>query len=271
MSRSNANFSSRYSVMKKLGEGGYGTVWLVREISDGTLHVAKIVPDEKCRRKTWCEARQFWIPDEIIILEILDHPNIVKLEDIYIEEDHWVLIMEFSPNYRDLFDYIAETGPMLVEDARVLISQLFDAVNYLTSRGIDHRDIKDENVLYNPKTKQMKLLDFGSSSLINAGSYTTFQGTPVYLPPQFHWFGSYSALPAASWAVGCLSYSILNGEPVFTTTQQVAEFKILNFKNPNLDQMSKEFLNSLLNADEEVRMLPEEAAHHPWIQCISKK
>ena len=265
MTSQSTKFSSRYSPIKKLGEGGYGTVWLVQRHSDKTVHAAKIIPDEKCKRKTWCAKRGVWIIDEIVLSETLHHVNVVKLEEVYYEREMWILVMEFLPHFVDLFDHIADTGPMSADDSRNLVTQVLAAANYLISRGIDHRDIKDENILYNPYTKQIKLIDFGSASLIPSGPYTAFQGTEVYLPPEFHTHGSYAALQGTTWAVGCLAYVLLNGESPFSTTEEVVECKTLNFKNGGLDQLSKEFLRDLLVIDEDDRLLPEEVAFHPWL------
>ena len=263
------SFSTRYTAIRKLGEGAYGTVWLTQNIAQGTLHAAKVIRDDRCHRKTWCEERGVRIPDEIILSETLDHPNIVKLEEVFFEEDKWILVMEFVPHFTDLFDYVAQTRLMPVEDARNLITQLVDAVNYLTSLGIDHRDIKDENILYNPFTKQIKLIDFGSACLIPDERYTKLQGTEVYTPPEFHRRGTYSSLPATTWAVGCLAYVLLNGDCPFNTPQDVMEFNALSFRNESLDERSKEFLADLLCEDERERMLPGEIMFHPWMNLIS--
>ena len=271
MNSQSTSFDTRYTPIRKLGEGAYGTVWLTQNITDGTFHAAKVIKDERCHRKTLCEDRGVWIPDEIILSEILEHPNIVKLEEVYFEEDKWILVMEFVPHFTDLFDYIARTGPMSVEDARNVITQLVDAVNYLTSLGIDHRDIKDENILYNPFTKQIKLIDFGSASLIPDGRYTKLQGTEVYTPPEYHRQGTYSSLPGTTWAIGCLAYVLLNGDCPFNTPQEVVEFEVLRFRNQRLDQGSKEFLIDLLCEDERERLLPGEIIFHPWMNRMFTK
>ena len=157
-------FTESYLPIKLLGEGGYGAVWLVRRISDGTLHAAKIIEDSRCRRKTWCDKRSEKIPEEIMFLENLHHDNLISLHEVYFEKSSWVLVMEYLPGYVDMFEYISQTGVMSVEEAREVLTQLVDTCSYLVSCGVDHRDIKDENILYNPSTKNIKLIDFGSAS-----------------------------------------------------------------------------------------------------------
>ena len=261
-----SSFSSLYAPIKLLGEGGYGAVWLVKRLSDSTLHAAKIMKDSKCRRKTWCSNRSMMVPDEIVLSEHLSHPNLLHLEEVFFEQESWIIVMEFLSGYMDLFEYTSKNGPLSAEDSKDVLRQLIETCYYLVSEDIDHRDIKDENILYNPETKQMKLIDFGSASIIPDGAYTKFQGTDVYVPPELYIYGSYSALPAMSWSIGCLAYVLLNGDAPFKSKQEVAEYKTLKFLNPSLDQASREFLREVLKAEESDRMLLSELIDHPWLQ-----
>ena len=264
-------FTDSYKSIRLLGEGGYGAVWLVKRISDGTLHAAKIVDDSRCKRKTWCDDRSALIPDEILLSETLDHPNLINLQEIYFEQNSWIIVMEYIPDFVDLFDHISTKGALTVQDAREVLTQLLDTCSYLISLGIDHRDIKDENILYNPITRRIKLIDFGSASWIpeNEAPYTSYQGTQVYLPPEHFNYGCYSALPAMTWSIGCLAYILLNGDCPFSTKQEVADHQHLEFINPRLDQESKEFLRDVLIIDEDDRMIPKEIMLHPWMEWIS--
>ena len=262
-------FMKSYQFIKILGKGGFGTVWLVERIFDGSLHAAKIVHDNNCKRKTWCEDRSAMIPDEILLTETLDHPNLIKNYEIYFERNSWIIVMEYIPDYVDLCDYISQNGSLTVEDAREVLTQLLDTCSYLISLGIDHRDLKNENILYNPTTRQIKLIDFGSASVIPDTPYSHYQGTEVFLPPECFKFGSYSALPAMTWSIGCLAYVLLNGGCPFSTKQEVAEHEHLKFINSRLDEESREFLCDLLIVDEDDRMTPGELIFHPWMGWVS--
>ena len=264
-------FSHAYKPIRQLGEGGYGSVWLVQRISDDSLYAAKIIPDSKCTRKTWCEDRSAMIPDEVQLTEALDHPNLINLHELYFEQESWVIVMEYLPGFVDLFEHISQNGPLSVEDARNVLTQLLDTCSYLISFDIDHRDIKDENILYNPTSRRIKLIDFGSASTIPDTPYTRFQGTEVYLPPEYFNYGSYSALPAMTWSIGCLAYVLLNGDCPFSTKQEVAEHTCLEFINTRLDEESKEFLREVLTIDEDERVTPGELIFHPWMDWISKE
>ena len=126
MTSQNKSFATSYSPLKKLGEGGYGTVWLVSRLSDGALYAANIIKDEKCKRKTWCKQRNTWIPDEIMLSENLKHQNLLDLHEIYFEQNCWIILMEYLSNFVDLFEYIGDKKPMSTDDIRHLMIQAVD-------------------------------------------------------------------------------------------------------------------------------------------------
>jgi serine/threonine protein kinase len=243
-------------------------VWLVKRISDGVLRAAKIISDLKCRQKTWCPEREERIPDEVVILNSLEHPNIIELHEIYFEQSCWILVMEYLPDFVDLFDHISQNGALSNKDAREILTQLLDTCSYLISIEIDHRDIKVENVLYNPTTGRIRLIDFGCASFLPDTPYNYHRGTRLFLPPEYFNSGSYFALPAMTWSIGCLAYVLLNGGLPFTNIEEIAENTRLKFINRRLDQDSKEFLRDLLTVNEDYRMTPGEIIFHPWMGWV---
>ena len=259
---------SRFLPLRKLGKGGYGTVFLFKRVSSGTLHAVKLIPDARCKRKTWCPKQQFWIPDEIMLTQDLDHRNLLNLDEVYFEQNCWVLLMEYLPNYVDLFEYIAENGRMNEGDARIILKQVVEVCNYLISKGIDHQDVKGENILYNPVTKHIRLIDFGCASQISDDRYSRLCGTKLYIPPEFYSTGSYLALPATTWALGCLAYVLLSGYRPFETSRQITDCDSLAslLRNPCLSKGSRAFLRDLLEVDENKRILPAFLCFHPWLR-----
>mgnify|MGYP005728046113 CR=1 FL=1 len=114
------------------------------------MAAAKQIPDQKCRA-SWCTERHAWIPDEVLISETLNHSNLLKQYDISLDNRTWTLVMEYLPSFLDLFDYVAENG----HASREVLAQLLDTTLYLITKKVDHRDIKCENVLYNPVTHKI--------------------------------------------------------------------------------------------------------------------
>ena len=119
-----------------------------------------------------------WVPDEVTIWEALEpHENIVKLVESYLERGHWILVTEYLTGYLDLFDYNIAIKKLPLSEVRGILKQVIRTCQNLIELGVDHRDIKDENLLYNPETRHVKLLDFGSASRITPDqSYNHIQG-----------------------------------------------------------------------------------------------
>ena len=265
--RPQSDFSDLYTISHKLGDGGYGSVYLCSRCSDHKLFAVKIVPDNKCRRKTWCEDRNYYIPDEVILWEPLSHPNILQLEEVFYESNNWLMVMEYDPDYVDLFNYINKGGPLASEEASHIIKQLINVCWYLTLEDVDHRDIKDENILYNPATREIKLIDFGSASVLTDEPYCRFQGTDVYIPPEYYRSLSYYPYPATTWALGCLTYVLLTGDTPFPDRKAVCEHKVVPWSK-NVDSVGKNFVELCLNDDPIERLPLCDVLYHPWFNAL---
>lgn len=119
-----------------------------------------------------------YIPDEVTIWEgLAEQENVLRLVESYLEKGHWILVTEYLPGFLDLFDYNVAIKRMSTEEVRGIVRQVAGTCQELLGKGIDHRDVKDENLLYNPETKQVRLIDFGSASVIDPDdTYTHIQG-----------------------------------------------------------------------------------------------
>ena len=160
----------------------------------------------------------------------------------------WYLVMEYDPQFMDLFDYVDQNGVMSSQDGACLIRQLIEVVQYLTQQNVDHRDLKDENILYNPSNHQIKLIDFGSAGPLSSDPYTKHHGTDVYIPPEHYITGQHLPLDAAVWAIGCISYIILDGDCPFRTKQDVIEYTSIDKLKPQFSKrtLRLDFIRSCL-------------------------
>jgi len=87
------------------------------------------------------------------------------------------MVMERLSGGQDLFDYITEHRRLNEREARVLLSQMIETVIELDDAGVVHRDIKDENIVVDVDTKQLRLIDFGSATRVTSRPFTDFDGT----------------------------------------------------------------------------------------------
>jgi len=122
------------------------------------------------------------MPREVYCLQRvgLQHvDNVAALLDYYYDGRHssYILVMERLERGQDLFDYITLRGRLNEPEARYLMSQILDTVIQLDDAGIVHRDIKDENIVVDVDSKQVRLVDFGSASPVSARPFTQLDGS----------------------------------------------------------------------------------------------
>ena len=117
------------------------------------------------------------VPVEICLLKKVSHiQGVVKLLDYYERTDSYVIVMERPEPCKDLFDYITEKRVLDENVARVFFRQIIDTLLAIHKAGVVHRDIKDENILVDLKTNELKIIDFGSGALLRDGVYVDFDG-----------------------------------------------------------------------------------------------
>ena len=123
------------------------------------------------------------LPNEIYLLNRIQHPFIVNMIEFYENDSYFQLVMEKHGFGMDLFEFIEKTNGVPEPLAAYISKQLVDAVDYLHSNGILHRDIKDENVVLDDRF-HAKLIDFGSATYISDKPFKAFCGTFEYCSPE---------------------------------------------------------------------------------------
>ena len=145
----------------------------------------------------------------------LDHPHIVRIIDIFDEEDYLYIIEEYCEG-GDLFSYIMKHRYIPEDKTKIIICQILKTLKYLHENHITHRDIKPENILIHRKEPEIivKLADFGTATFFCKNkSLTDIMGTPYYIAPEVI-KGSYNE-KSDIWSTGVIVFLLLCGKPPF--------------------------------------------------------
>ncbi len=258
-----------YDVVKQLGKGGYGKVYEVKNKKTGELRACKHL--SKLNIKNLDKFRR-----EIEILKKMDHPNIIRIYEVYESERSLYIVMEECKG-GEIFDRIIEhiqNKQMYSEkDAAIIFQQVMSCIQYCHNQNICHRDLKPENILYlnagSEKNNRIKIIDFGLSQA--SDRLKTKVGTAYYVSPEIL-KGNYTQL-CDIWSAGVILYILLSGDPPFNGANdsaiynKIAEMRYTfpESKWKNVSNDAKDLICHMLVPEKE-RFNAEQVLAHKWFQ-----
>ncbi|OWY45233.1 Pkinase-like protein [Alternaria alternata] len=283
---------------RTIGRGGCSRVRLVRHSGTGQYGAAKIISKataEKVRALSLANLIQsaeqesslypdgkvipFGLEREICIMKLLDHPNIVRLYDIWENRDELYLIMEFVEG-GELFSYIHEQHGLIEIHTVHIFRQIIAALIYCHRINIHHRDLKPENILLDRDTMTVKLVDFGMAALQPIGKkLTTPCGSPHYAAPEVIKTTSYDGGKADVWSCGVILFVLLTGTPPFNYSGDDRDLKHL-FRDiaaakyimpDNISREAQDLIERILIADPNRRISIDEIWDHPFLRKYSQE
>ena len=209
-----AALSAHYAVERELGAGGMATVYLARDLKHNRYVAIKVLRPELA---AILGGERFL--KEIRLTANLQHPHILPLHDSGEADGLVYYVMPFVEG-ESLRDRLKREKQLPVEDAIRLAREVASALDYAHRHGVVHRDIKPENVLLHDG--QALVADFGIALAVStAGGERMTEtglsvGTPHYMSPE-QAMGDREITPRSDvYALGCVTYEMLLGEPPFT-------------------------------------------------------
>lgn len=243
------SFEQKYKVLKKLGCGGHSTVRLAMRYSDKKLVVCKFIKETSVWHWVKNSENGSKTPLEIKIMSQLANDNysgVIKYIEHFSYGSKFIIVMEYlGQDWIDLYDYVELYGPVEERVARDIFYHILSAVDYLHWSGYTHNDIKDENIMINAKTREIKLIDFGSATPITPdGVCEVFYGTKKFACPEAVLGKPYLPGAQETWALGTLYYVLLFRMDPFKTDEDIVNLDI-KVKIASVLRRSKEQNNNV--------------------------
>lgn len=239
-----------FDMIKAIGNGAYGEVFLVRDKNTFTYHAMKIVEKQMVVERK----HEKHLILEKKILQCLQFPFIIALETAFKDNVYLYYVLPFITG-GELFTYIQKYGNFSDELAKFYACQIVLALEYLHYCDVIHRDLKPENVLVDING-YIKLCDFGFCKVIKKKTWTLC-GTPEYLAPEIILSKGYT-FTVDWWALGVLVFEMQTGSPPFFSSDPTKLYeKILGgqFKCPdNINSECKTLLKGLIQIDPTKRL-----------------
>ena len=224
-----------YQIRRRLGFGGGGIVFSGIRKSDNLRVAIKIIKGKGLKKTT-----SNGVPTEISLLKRAQTvPGIIKVVEHFRRFGNDILVMEqFGTS--DLFDWIFLNGPSDDHIARHIFKQVVKIIEECFNQGIVHGDIKDENILINHTTLEIKIIDFGEGMIVDGRPFRKFHGTLVHSPPE--WFNSweFAQEPWTVWTLGVLLFTLILGKYPF---EELDVAKTNPFSNPLWNSLKRKDKN----------------------------
>ncbi|ESO03855.1 hypothetical protein HELRODRAFT_79615 [Helobdella robusta] len=206
-------------VKGSLGSGSYSKVKKAVDVYANFAKIAIKIIDKCHATKDYLDR---FLPRELSIWIRLCHPNLIKLIDFFEENMRVYMVIEYAPG-GDALNYIQKKGPLDETQAKSWLNQIINALSYMHSRNVAHRDLKLENLLLFDNCTRIKLCDFGFVKHIQPNNCLsdTFCGSKAYAAPEILSGQAYDPKKGDVWALGVVLFIIITGKMPFNETRGI--------------------------------------------------
>lgn len=205
----------KYKIIKKLGSGGFGTIYLAEDTILKTMRALKIP------HRIGTEVEKL-LQESVLQTKLLDHPHIVKLLTVDIIKKTIIMVMEYIKGI-DLETFIDQESKLDIKTSLRYFHQILSALEFAHKHKVIHRDIRPSNILID-EDNNIKITDFGTSTLLHEKQYATTRiGSPPYMAPEQ--FEGKAVFASDIYSAGCLFYEMVTGFPPIVLANPMEIYK----------------------------------------------
>ncbi|KAK7686239.1 hypothetical protein QCA50_010459 [Cerrena zonata] len=265
---------------REIGRGASGRVRIARHSKTGQYAAVKIVS------KQFIVSSRMSLHDigedadrilrdlerEIVVMKLIEHPNIMRLYDVWETSSDLYLILEYVEG-GELFDYLCDKGRLETPEASRLFQQIISAMHYCHQVNIAHRDLKPENILLD-KDKNIRVADFGMAAAWYGQEQLleTACGSPHYAAPEVINQLAYDGSLSDIWSCGVILFALVSGRLPFNDEDSGRVLEAVRagkYEMPtDIDPHAQDLIAKMLVYDPQQRISIPDILKHPF--CTSE-
>jgi len=257
-------------VLRPMGNGAFGTAWLVQHRTSKKAYALKALPKERANSGHWAE---IILREKELLASLPPHHCVVTLYNTFQDPINLYMLMEVAPG-GELYHQITEHGYFSPGRGRFYCGCVTLALRHLHQQNIIFRDLKPENLLLDARG-YLKLIDLGFARRLRPGEKAyTLCGTPYYLAPEMIYHSGHGKA-LDWWTFGILTFEMTTGKPPFRGENEMEVYrkvtKLQYSCPPYFSNQLKDFLRLLLLLDPNQRLGNRcngaaDVMGHPWFE-----